>query len=136
MFNKNKEWIGTYSLWSEIIFQVPQGSILGLLILNVFLCDISQLPPDLDIANDTNDNTLLSSKLNLNEVWHDLEKRIKHFVLRLTENLLRQTWKNHIFLRAKHKRFKLTLLKWPTAIANVKKFWVSILIISWYLSPT
>ena len=81
MFNKKKEPISTCSLWSEIIFQVQQGSILGLLLLNVFLCDISQFPPDLDIANYTNDNTLLSSKLNLNEIWRDLEKRIKHFAL-------------------------------------------------------
>ena len=31
---------GTYNSWSEIIFGVPQGSILGSLLFNIFLCDL------------------------------------------------------------------------------------------------
>ena len=64
----------TYSLWSEILFGVPQRSILGPLLFNIFPCDLFQFFPDVDIANYADDNTLHSSNINLNKVLHDLEK--------------------------------------------------------------
>ena len=42
---------GTYSSWSEILFGVPKGLILGLLLFNIFLYDLLQFFPDVDIAN-------------------------------------------------------------------------------------
>ena len=56
---------GTYSLWSEILFGVPQGSILGPLLFNIFLCNLFQFFPDVDIANYADDNTPHSSNINL-----------------------------------------------------------------------
>ena len=40
---------GTYSSWSEILFGVPKGSILGLLLFNIFLYDLLQFFPDVDL---------------------------------------------------------------------------------------
>ena len=65
---------GTYSLWSEIIFGVPQGSILGPLLFNIFLCDLFQFFPDLIITNYADDTTPHTTNINLNKVLHDLEK--------------------------------------------------------------
>ena len=47
---------GTYSSGSEILFAVPQVSILGPLLFNIFLWDLIQFSPDADIANYGDDN--------------------------------------------------------------------------------
>ena len=48
---------GTYSMLSEIIFGVPQGSECGPLVFKIFLCDLFRFFADLDIANYADDNT-------------------------------------------------------------------------------
>ena len=40
-----------YSSWKEILFEVPQGFILGLLIINIFLCDIFLIMKGTELAS-------------------------------------------------------------------------------------
>ena len=39
------------STWQEILFGVPQGSILGLLLLNIHMCDLFFVVKSIDIAS-------------------------------------------------------------------------------------
>ena len=48
----------SYSTWMEIVFGVPQGSILGPLLFNIFLEYLFFIVNGTDIANYADDNTL------------------------------------------------------------------------------
>ena len=53
--------IYSYSTWSDILFGVPQRSILGPLLFNTFLRDLFRIVKDVNIASYADDNTLYDS---------------------------------------------------------------------------
>jgi hypothetical protein len=65
----------TYSPWKELTIGVPQGSILGPLLFNIFINDIFLcIDPEVSLFNYADDNTLVYSHVNKNTMIDKLER--------------------------------------------------------------
>ena len=67
----------SYSDFAEIIFGVPQGSILGPLLFNIYICDLFFEDINLDVANYADDTTPYSSGSDLNTILNNLQKGVE-----------------------------------------------------------
>jgi len=65
---------GSYSSWMEIIFGVPQGSVLGPLLFNIFLCDLFFSIENVEFASFADDTTPFVTGDCLTDVISSLEK--------------------------------------------------------------
>ena len=87
---KQRTRIGnSFSDWCEIILGVPQGSILGPLLFNIFLADLFLALKDVDIANFADDNTPYTSANNIVELIDSLEKASSNLFKWFKDNLFK-----------------------------------------------
>ena len=73
----------SYSIWNEIKRGVPQGSILGPLLFNVFINDIFMFIEKTEVCNFADDYTIYNCgedlSNNLENIKHDLKILLKWF---------------------------------------------------------
>ena len=81
---KHRTKVGSsYSIWSEICRGIPQGSILGPLLFNIFINEKSE------ICNFTDDNTIYSCGKDLRKIKEDFLCTVKNVLKWLRSNSLK-----------------------------------------------
>ena len=98
-----------YSSWEEILFGVPQGSILGPLLFNIFLCDLYLIMENIDIASYADDNTPYTTGNSLEEVIQKLENAAKTLFQWFSDNQMKANPDKCHFLCNSNSEVSLTI---------------------------
>ena len=92
---------GTCNSWSKILFGVPQGSILGPLLFNIFIYDLFLLLPNFDMANYADDNTPYSANNNIVDILSNLKLQLNILNKWFKDNYMKANMgKYHLLLSA------------------------------------
>ena len=80
---------GSYSTWRETNLGVPQGSLLGPLLFNIYITEIFHLINGSEICNYADDTTLYSCDRKVKKVITKLEQKANHLTTWFPENYMK-----------------------------------------------
>ena len=100
-----------YSDWTDVIRGIPQGSILGPLVFNIFINDIFLVLEKSDICNFADDNILYSHGSKLPLLLNNLEHDMRNLLYWSKINSLKvNPGKLKFIILGKKKRLKYSLI--------------------------
>ena len=110
-YRKQRTKIGSaYSDWANAIRGIPQGSILGPLLFNIFINDIFLVVEKSDICNFADDNTLYSHGSNLPLILNNIEQHMRNLLYWFKINSLKASpGKFQFMILGKKNRLKYSL---------------------------
>ena len=79
----------SFSSWKELLCGVPQGSVLGPILFNIYLNDLFYQLSNTDVCNFADDTTLYACDLELHNVLHDLEDNSLTAILWFENNYMK-----------------------------------------------
>ena len=102
-----------YSSWAEILNGVPQGSIIGPLLFNIYLIDLFYFFEESDIASYADDTTPYTSNKDMESVINKLE----------ADSVILIKWINNNYMKANPNKFHILLSETDTTLSvNVDKY--------------
>ena len=106
----------SYSSWEEIVFGVPQGSILGPLLFNIFMCDLFFIMKETDFSSYADDNTPYRTADTIEEELKLLERDSTMLFKWFSDNQVKANIsKCHLLV---NKRFEVVINLGETEIKN------------------
>ena len=107
-----------FSSWEEILFGVPQGSILGPLLFNIFLCDLFFIMNDVEFASYADDNTPFFVGDDLNDVILKLQNASKTLFKWFNDNQMKANPDKCHFFRTSSVKTSIMIENKQTALVK------------------
>ena len=113
----------TFSNWTNIIHGVPQGSILGTLLFNVFLCDLFLFIPSTNFGSHADDNAPFTTGSSELEVINEIKTAAESLTFCFQNNYMKVN-PNKFYFRLSDKKF----IRWifvmrSSQVRELKNFW-------------
>ena len=119
---KQRTKIGSsYSSWEDITSGIPQGSILGTLLLNIFLCDLFHEYQNNYFANSADDTTLYVVGDNTTEVLTNLSNLAQKLLTWFANNKMKANHDKYHLLLSTQESFNIQIENFTIKSSKVKK---------------